>query len=53
MTVLKAPNNSHASLGWRVVYAWIRDGHCGDGDLPPWFGVTCLRQGYYRVVTEF
>ncbi|TYI49940.1 hypothetical protein E1A91_D12G068400v1 [Gossypium mustelinum] len=49
---VKALNEIKASLGWRVVYAWIGDDPCGDGDLPPWSGVTCSTQGDYRVVTE-
>ncbi|URE13585.1 Leucine-rich repeat [Musa troglodytarum] len=49
---VKALNEIKASLGWRVVYAWVGDDPCGDGDLPPWSGVTCLQQGDYRVVTE-
>ncbi|KAL0924862.1 hypothetical protein M5K25_005720 [Dendrobium thyrsiflorum] len=48
----KALNEIKASLGWRVVYAWVGDDPCGDGDLPPWSGVTCSQQGDYRVVTE-
>ncbi|KAG5580386.1 hypothetical protein H5410_051013, partial [Solanum commersonii] len=52
MTVVKALNEIKASLGWRVVYAWVGDDPCGDGDLPPWSGVTCSTQGDYRVVTE-
>ncbi|XP_040964401.1 uncharacterized protein [Gossypium hirsutum] len=50
--LVKALNEIKASLGWRVVYAWIGDDPCGDGDLPPWSGVTCSTQGDYRVVTE-
>uniref|UniRef100_A0A3Q7EEQ8 Leucine-rich repeat-containing N-terminal plant-type domain-containing protein n=1 Tax=Solanum lycopersicum TaxID=4081 RepID=A0A3Q7EEQ8_SOLLC len=34
-----------ASLGWRVVYAWV-----GDGNLPPWSGVTCSRQGKFMLL---
>lgn len=49
---MKALNEIKASLGWRVVYAWVGDDPCGDGDLPPWSGVTCSTQGDYRVVTE-
>ncbi|KAG1366809.1 putative leucine-rich repeat receptor-like protein kinase [Cocos nucifera] len=49
---VKALNEIKASLGWRVVYAWVGDDPCGDGDLPPWSGVTCTQQGDYRVVTE-
>ncbi|URD98970.1 Leucine-rich repeat [Musa troglodytarum] len=49
---VKALNEIKASLGWRVVYAWVGDDPCGDGDLPPWSGVTCSQQGDYRVVTE-
>lgn len=49
---VKALNEIKASLGWRVVYAWVGDDPCGDGDLPPWSGVTCSTQGDYRVVTE-
>ncbi|KAG9439785.1 hypothetical protein H6P81_019950 [Aristolochia fimbriata] len=49
---VKALNEIKASLGWRVVYAWVGDDPCGDGDLPPWSGVTCSNQGDYRVVTE-
>ncbi|KAI3914638.1 hypothetical protein MKW92_034768 [Papaver armeniacum] len=49
---VKALNEIKASLGWRVVYAWVGDDPCGDGDLPPWSGVTCSVQGDYRVVTE-
>nr|AAT38740.1 Putative leucine-rich repeat resistance protein, identical [Solanum demissum] len=52
MTAVKALNEIKASLGWRVVYAWVGDDPCGDGDLPPWSGVTCSTQGDYRVVTE-
>ncbi|KAL8550358.1 hypothetical protein ACS0TY_008977 [Phlomoides rotata] len=38
----------------RVVYAWVGDDPCGDGDLPPWSGVTCstVSGSDYRVVTE-
>uniref|UniRef100_A0A2N9F4Z5 Uncharacterized protein n=1 Tax=Fagus sylvatica TaxID=28930 RepID=A0A2N9F4Z5_FAGSY len=49
---MKGLNEIKASLGWRVVYAWVGDDPCGDGDLPPWSGVTCSTQGDYRVVTE-
>ncbi|KAK3442948.1 hypothetical protein EUGRSUZ_B03173 [Eucalyptus grandis] len=49
---VKALNEIKASLGWRVVYSWVGDDPCGDGDLPPWSGVTCSSQGDYRVVTE-
>ncbi|WOL17663.1 putative leucine-rich repeat receptor-like protein kinase [Canna indica] len=49
---LKALNEIKASLGWRVVYAWVGDDPCGDGNLPAWSGVTCSQQGDYRVVTE-
>lgn len=49
---VKALNEIKASLGWRVVYAWVGDDPCGDGELPPWSGVTCSTQGDYRVVTE-
>ncbi|KAL3824032.1 hypothetical protein ACJIZ3_020061 [Penstemon smallii] len=51
---VKALNEIKASLGWRVVYAWVGDDPCGDGDLPPWSGVTCSIVGGsdYRVVTE-
>ncbi|XP_058089133.1 probable leucine-rich repeat receptor-like protein kinase At1g35710 isoform X2 [Magnolia sinica] len=49
---VKALNEIKASLGWRVVYAWVGDDPCGDGDLQPWTGVTCSSQGDYRVVTE-
>ena len=49
---VKALNEIKASLGWRVVYAWVGDDPCGDGDLPTWSGVTCSTQGDYRVVTE-
>ncbi|GMP58569.1 hypothetical protein CsSME_00022188 [Camellia sinensis var. sinensis] len=35
-----------------IVYSWVGDDPCGDGDLPPWSGVTCSFQGDYRVVTE-
>ncbi|THU72608.1 hypothetical protein C4D60_Mb04t14000 [Musa balbisiana] len=49
---VKALNEIKASLGWRVVYAWVGDDPCGDGNLPPWSGVTCSQQGDYRVVTE-
>ncbi|KAH7866622.1 hypothetical protein Vadar_022842 [Vaccinium darrowii] len=49
---VKALNKIKASLGWRVVYSWVGDDPCGDGDLPPWSGVTCSTLGYYRVVTE-
>ncbi|KAK8604114.1 hypothetical protein V6N13_096576, partial [Hibiscus sabdariffa] len=52
LVAVKALNEIKASLGWRVVYAWIGDDPCGDGDLPPWSGVTCSTQGDYRVVTE-
>ncbi|KAH1055528.1 hypothetical protein J1N35_033593 [Gossypium stocksii] len=40
----KALNEIKASLGWRVVYAWIGDDPCGDSDLPHWSGVTCSTQ---------
>lgn len=50
--VVKALNEIKASLGWRVVYSWVGDDPCGDGDLPPWSGVTCSTQGDYRVVTK-
>ncbi|KAI8527539.1 hypothetical protein RHMOL_Rhmol12G0083100 [Rhododendron molle] len=49
---VKALNEIKASLGWRVVYSWVGDDPCGDGDLPPWSGVTCSTLGDYRVVTE-
>ncbi|KAL6983388.1 hypothetical protein U1Q18_016776 [Sarracenia purpurea var. burkii] len=49
---VKALNEIKASLGWRVVYSWVGEDPCGDGDLPPWSGVTCSTQGDYRVVTE-
>ncbi|KAJ8570002.1 hypothetical protein K7X08_006579 [Anisodus acutangulus] len=49
---VKALNEIKASLGWRVVYAWVGDDPCGEGGLPPWSGVTCTTQGDYRVVTE-
>ncbi|KAJ6982595.1 leucine-rich repeat receptor-like protein kinase [Populus alba x Populus x berolinensis] len=49
---VKALNEIKASLGWRVVYAWVGDDPCGDGDHPPWSGVTCSTVGDYRVVTE-
>ncbi|KAJ6910281.1 leucine-rich repeat receptor-like protein kinase [Populus alba x Populus x berolinensis] len=49
---VKALNEIKASLGWRVVYAWVGDDPCGDGDHPPWSGVTCSIAGDYRVVTE-
>lgn len=51
---MKALNEIKASLGWRVVYAWVGDDPCGDGDLPPWSGVTCstVSGSDYRVVTE-
>ncbi|CAH9128941.1 unnamed protein product [Cuscuta epithymum] len=49
---VKALNEIKASLGWRVVYAWVGDDPCGDGELPPWTGVTCSTEGDYRVVTE-
>ncbi|KAK6157854.1 hypothetical protein DH2020_012102 [Rehmannia glutinosa] len=51
---VKALNEIKASLGWRVVYAWVGDDPCGDGDLPPWSGVTCstVSGSDYRVVTE-
>lgn len=52
MIAVKALNEIKASLGWRVVYAWVGDDPCGDGGLPPWSGVTCSTQGDYRVVTE-
>lgn len=51
---MKALNEIKASLGWKVVYAWVGDDLCGDGELSPWSGVTCshANQGEYRVVTE-
>ncbi|KAK1287977.1 hypothetical protein QJS10_CPB19g01805 [Acorus calamus] len=49
---VKALNEIKASLGWRVVYQWVGDDPCGDGDHPPWSGVTCSQLGDYRVVTE-
>ncbi|KAG4207982.1 hypothetical protein ERO13_A03G103400v2 [Gossypium hirsutum] len=49
---VKALNEIKASLGWRVVYAWVGDDPCGDGNLPPWSGITCTLMGDYRVVTE-
>ncbi|KAH1031394.1 hypothetical protein J1N35_043568 [Gossypium stocksii] len=49
---VKALNEIKASLGWRVVYAWIGNDPCGDGDLPHWSGVTCSTQRHCRVVTE-
>ena len=52
LAVVKALNEIKASLGWRVVYAWVGDNPCGDGDLPPWSSVTCSTQGDYRFVTE-
>ncbi|KAK4399841.1 Heparanase-like protein 2 [Sesamum angolense] len=50
---VKALNEIKASLGWRVVYAWVGDDPCGDGDLPPWAGITCsaANENDYRVVT--
>ena len=48
---MKALNEIKSSLGWRVVYSWVGDDPCGDGDLPHWSGVTCSLQGDYRVVT--
>ncbi|GMY34738.1 receptor-like protein kinase HSL1, partial [Fagus crenata] len=47
---MKGLNEIKASLGWRVVYAWVGDDP--DGDLPPLSSVTCSTQGDYRVVTE-
>lgn len=52
LSAVKALNEIKASLGWRVVYAWVGDDPCGDGALPPWSGVRCSQQGDYRVVTE-
>lgn len=54
LITVKALNEIKASLGWRVVYAWVGDDPCGDGDLPPWSGVTCstVSGSDYRVVTE-
>lgn len=52
VTSVKALNEIRASLGWRVVYAWVGDDPCGDGNLPPWSGVTCTTQGDFSVVTE-
>lgn len=52
MIVVKALNEIKASLGWKVVYSWVGDDPCGDGDLPPWSGVTCSTLGDCRVVTE-
>ncbi|KAL6529322.1 hypothetical protein OROGR_014945 [Orobanche gracilis] len=51
---VKALNEIKASLGWRVVYAWVGDDPCGDGDFPAWSGVTCstVSGSDYRVVTE-
>ncbi|KAK2970331.1 hypothetical protein RJ640_003299, partial [Escallonia rubra] len=49
----KALNEIKPLLGWRVVYAWVGDDPCGDGDLPPWAGVKCSTMGDYRVVTDF
>nr|GEZ71061.1 probable leucine-rich repeat receptor-like protein kinase At1g35710 [Tanacetum cinerariifolium] len=49
---LKPLNEIKASPGWRVVYAWVGDDPCGDGDVPAWSGVTCSTQGDYRVLTE-
>ncbi|KAG6574052.1 putative inactive receptor kinase, partial [Cucurbita argyrosperma subsp. sororia] len=49
---VKALNEIKASLGWRVVYSWVGDDPCGDGDLPAWSGVTCSTQGDYREVTK-
>ena len=43
ITVVKGLYEIKASLGWRVVYAWVGDDPCGDNDLPPWYGVTCSR----------
>ena len=31
-TVVKSLNEITASLGWRVVYAWVGDDPCEDGD---------------------
>ena len=52
LVAVKALNEIKASLGWRVVYVWVGDNPCGDGDLPPWSSVTCSTQGDYRFVTE-
>lgn len=54
LIIVKALNEIKASLGWRVVYAWVGDDPCGEGDLPPWSGVTCstVDGSDYRVVTE-
>ncbi|KAK3021015.1 hypothetical protein RJ639_045146, partial [Escallonia herrerae] len=49
---VKALNEIKSLLGWRVVYAWVGDDPCGDGDLPPWAGVKCSTMGDYRVVTD-
>ncbi|GKA05590.1 hypothetical protein Tco_0684710 [Tanacetum coccineum] len=45
--LLKALNEIKATLGWRVVCAWIGDDLCGDGDLPAWSSVTCSVQSDY------
>ena len=47
-------NDIKASLGWKVVYAWVGDDPCGDGDVSPWAGITCSppNQGEDRVITE-
>ena len=51
---VKVLNDIKASLGWKVVYAWVGDDPCGDGDVAPWAGIKCspVIQGEDRVVTE-
>ncbi|GJS75032.1 hypothetical protein Tco_0724913 [Tanacetum coccineum] len=43
---MKAFNEIKATLGWRVVCAWIGDDLCGDGDLPT------MSHASYKVIIE-
>ena len=54
LLAVRALNDIKASLGWKVVYAWVGDDPCGDGDVSPWAGITCSppNQGEDRVITE-
>ncbi|GJR93021.1 hypothetical protein Tco_0265195 [Tanacetum coccineum] len=45
---MKALNEIKATLGWRVVCAWIGDDLCGDGDLP-----TTSHASYKVIIESF